>query len=103
MQALPAPGLALGIDPRQEYSEERVVAAPGSSAVLYTDGVIECRSNGELYGEERLDRFLAANAGLGAQKLADALLADCRAFAGGELDDDCAIVVLRVARDVSVG
>ena len=103
VRALPAPGLALGIDPGQEYPEERVVAAPDSSAVLYTDGVIECRSNGELYGEARLDRFLAANAGLDAQELADALLADCRAFAGGELDDDCAIVVLRVARDVSVG
>jgi serine phosphatase RsbU (regulator of sigma subunit) len=97
VEALPAPGLALGIDPGQEYPEERIAVPQGSSAVLYTDGVIECRSNGELYGEGRLDAFLAANAGLGAQELADALLADCRSFGGGELDDDCAIVVLRVA------
>ena len=32
--------------------------------------------------------------GLPAQELADALLADCRAY-GGELADDCAIVVLK--------
>jgi serine phosphatase RsbU (regulator of sigma subunit)/uncharacterized protein YigA (DUF484 family) len=96
VQALPSPGLALGIDPGQEYPEERIAVPPGSSAVLFTDGVIECRSNGELYGEGRLDAFLAANARLGAQELADALLADCRTFAGGELGDDCAIVCLQV-------
>jgi serine phosphatase RsbU (regulator of sigma subunit) len=58
--------------------------------------VIEARHDGELYGEERLDAFLAANAALGAQALADALVEDCRAFGGGALDDDCAVVCLRV-------
>jgi serine phosphatase RsbU (regulator of sigma subunit) len=99
VQALPGPGLALGIDAGQAYEEERISLPPGASVVLFTDGVIETRRDGDLYGEGRLDAFLAAavSAELGAQELADALVADCRAFGGGELDDDCAVVCLRLA------
>jgi len=39
--------------------------------------------------------MLAAEAGLPAEELARAVLADCRSFAGGELTDDCAVVVIR--------
>jgi serine phosphatase RsbU (regulator of sigma subunit)/uncharacterized protein YigA (DUF484 family) len=92
------PGLALGIEPGQEYPEERARLEPGSTVVLFTDGVIEARREGELYGEERLERFLAGRRGLGAQELAEAILADCRTFAGGGLGDDCAIVCLKLAR-----
>ena len=66
--------------------------------VLYTDGVVEARRGGELYGLERLDELLAGRRDLPAQELAAEILADCRAFAGGELGDDCAIVCLRLAR-----
>jgi serine phosphatase RsbU (regulator of sigma subunit) len=97
VRALPAPGLALGIEGAQSYEEERASVPPGASVVLFTDGVLETRHEGELYGEARLDAFLAANAGLEAQALADALVADVRAFGGGELDDDCAVVCLRLA------
>ena len=87
-------GLALGIAPDQTYDEAWVELEPGSSVVVYTDGVVEARRDGELYGLERLDAVLTSSAGGGAQALADAVVADCRAFAAGELDDDCAIVVI---------
>ena len=91
---LAAAGLALGIDVGQLYPEVREPFEPGSAVVLYTDGVVEARRGEELYGWERLDRFLAENRHLGAHELAQRLLDDCRSFAG-ELRDDCAIVVLR--------
>jgi serine phosphatase RsbU (regulator of sigma subunit) len=63
--------------------------------VLYTDGVLEARREGELYGHERLDRALAERASVAPAQLAQAVLDDCRAFARGELADDCAVVVVR--------
>jgi len=89
-------GLALGIDSDQEYDVAREELAPGTTVVLYTDGVIEARHDGELYGEERLDDLLQRSANLGPQELAEAVLADCKSFAGGELSDDCAVVCLRL-------
>ncbi len=93
-EPLAARGLALGIEAGQRYEEARVRLEPGATAVLYTDGLLEARRDGELYGERRLSEALAANAHLPAQELANTLLEDCRAFAG-ELADDCAIVVLK--------
>ena len=88
-------GLALGIDAPQTYEQVRAELPPGGSVVLYTDGVIESRQARELFGTERLDEVLAANAVQPAQAIADAVLAACRAFAGGDLPDDCAVVVIR--------
>jgi serine phosphatase RsbU (regulator of sigma subunit) len=67
----------------------------GGAVVLYTDGVIEARRAGELYGVERLDRLLAERRELPPAALARAVLDDCRTFARGELADDCAVVVVR--------
>jgi serine phosphatase RsbU (regulator of sigma subunit) len=88
-------GLALGVDDEQTYEASSGVLPPGAAVVLYTDGVIEARRGGELYGTERLDALLERRRDLGARELAHAIVADCRAFAGGELTDDCAIVVLK--------
>jgi serine phosphatase RsbU (regulator of sigma subunit) len=89
-------GLALGIAEQQDYPAEHVRLEPGDAAVLFTDGLLEARRDGELYGEERLDAALAANASLAAEPLAQAVVEDCRAFAG-ELADDCAVVVVKRA------
>ena len=88
-------GLALGIDGGQEYEEARVRLDPGDAIVLFTDGLLEARRDGELYGEQRLDAALAANAHLPAQALADTLLADCKAFAAASSVTTAPIVVLQ--------
>jgi len=93
-EGIEARGLALGIERAQHYEAARLRLEPGASIVLYTDGLPEARREGELYGETRLDAALVANAELPAQELAEALVQDCRAFAG-ELGDDLAIVVLK--------
>jgi serine phosphatase RsbU (regulator of sigma subunit) len=92
---LEASGLALGISPDQEYPEAREQLDPGSTIVLFTDGVIEARRDGELYGHERLDRFLSEHRELAAAELARAVVDDARAFSGGGLDDDSAVVVVK--------
>jgi serine phosphatase RsbU (regulator of sigma subunit) len=89
-------GLALGIDPEQTYDEVRERLEPGSLVVLYTDGVVEARgADGELWGHERLDRCLSEHRELPAAEVAERTIASCREFAGGDLEDDCAIVVVK--------
>ena len=97
VEAVCCGGLALGIAEAQEYESVRAELAPGGSVVLYTDGVIEARRDRELFGVERLDAVLAEHSGASAQTLAQAVLDACRAFSGGGLADDCAVVVIRRA------
>jgi serine phosphatase RsbU (regulator of sigma subunit) len=92
---LEAHGLVLGIDTGQEYAESHAELPPGASLVLYTDGVVEARRDGELYGDDRLDALLAERHDLPARALAAAVAEDARDFAGGDLSDDLAVVVIR--------
>jgi serine phosphatase RsbU (regulator of sigma subunit) len=87
-------GLALGIEAEQHYEPVSVTLETGAALCLYTDGLVEARQDGELYGDERLDRALAAGRELPAQELAEHIVADARAFAG-EPGDDYAVVVIR--------
>ncbi len=103
VRSLEVHGLVLGIEPGQRYEELREPLEPGATVVLYTDGVIEARREGELYGVERLDALLAEQHRLPAPELAQAVLEDCRSYAGGELADDCAVVVVRRRGDDGAG
>ncbi|TML55956.1 MAG: GAF domain-containing protein [Actinobacteria bacterium] len=87
-------GLALGVESGQRYETTRLRLEPGTAAVLFTDGLLEARRDGELYGEHRLDRALERHAELDAPELARALVEDCHAFAP-DLHDDLAVVVLK--------
>jgi serine phosphatase RsbU (regulator of sigma subunit) len=95
VRGLEATGIVLGIDEDQVYDEVSAELPPGAALVLYTDGVVEARRDGELYGFERLDALLAKRHDLPARALALAVTEDCRSFAGGELADDVAVVVIR--------
>jgi serine phosphatase RsbU (regulator of sigma subunit) len=95
VRPLCARGLVLGIDAGQTYDELVEVLAPGATLVLYTDGLVEARRGGELYGSERLDAVLAEHHEQPAEELARAVMQDCRAWSGGELADDCALVLIK--------
>jgi serine phosphatase RsbU (regulator of sigma subunit)/PAS domain-containing protein len=95
VEGLDATGIVLGVDAGQHYEEMHASVPVGGAIVLYTDGVIEARRDGELYGIERLDALLSEHRALPARDLAHAVVEDCRAFAGGELSDDCAVVVIK--------
>jgi serine phosphatase RsbU (regulator of sigma subunit) len=87
-------GLALGVESGQVYAEQEALLDRGGAIVVYTDGVVEARRDGELYGSERLAEVVAASHRRSAAEIADAVIADCRAFAG-DLADDCALVVIK--------
>jgi serine phosphatase RsbU (regulator of sigma subunit) len=95
VRPLEAHGIVLGIDGGQEYTPCYAGLPSGASLVVYTDGVVEARRDGELYGDARLDALLAERRELPARALAEAVAEDAREFAGGDLSDDLAVVVIR--------
>jgi serine phosphatase RsbU (regulator of sigma subunit) len=95
VRSLDCEGLALGIEGDQTYEQAAAELVPGAALVLYTDGVIEARRGEDLFGTDRLDAVLRAELAGSAQAIADGAVTACRTFAGGELSDDCAIVVLK--------
>ncbi len=88
-------GLALGIEAPQTYEQVRAELPPGAAVVIFTDGVVEARQGSDLFGIERLDAVLAEWHDRPAQEIAEAAISACRLHAGGNLTDDCAIVVIR--------
>jgi sigma-B regulation protein RsbU (phosphoserine phosphatase) len=56
------PGLVLGAMPMAKYKAGEIALEPGDALYLYTDGVTEqIDPHGELFGEERLQAFLAGS------------------------------------------
>ena len=50
-----AHGLPLGVYANKKYTEDKLTLKEGDSILLYTDGVIDCKDNGDqIYGVERL-------------------------------------------------
>ncbi len=88
-------GVPLGSFDR-DYVDAHVTLAPGHGLVLYTDGVIEARRSGELFGEGRLLATVARLCDGGPQELAEGLRAAVIAFAG-RLNDDLEVLALRFA------
>jgi serine phosphatase RsbU (regulator of sigma subunit) len=94
VEELVVSGLALGVEPNQAYAEGFATLERGGALVVYTDGVIEARRDGEFYGTERIVDVVRASLELPAADIARAVIEDCRAFAG-DLADDCALVVIK--------
>lgn len=91
--------LPLGFGRREHYEQHRLDLNAGDIVCLYSDGITEARSaDGELFGEERLKRFLIENSELDGGALADGLEEAVKAFSdpGKPISDDVTFVLVRV-------
>jgi PAS domain S-box-containing protein len=86
----------LGIFTDASWNTSEVTLAPGDMLLMYTDGVIEARRDGEFFGEDRLKRLLA-RARRPAEELPDYVLKRVIAFARGVLNDDVAVLALSLS------
>jgi anti-sigma regulatory factor (Ser/Thr protein kinase) len=85
--------LPLGVDADVAVSAGEIVLEPGSTLVLYTDGLIERRDRPLDVGLEQL-RLAVERCGGDAEEVVDAVLAEM--FATDERGDDVAVVALRL-------
>lgn len=86
---------AIGIIENYTYDEDTIVMNPGNFLVAYTDGVIEARSDGEFFGDERLVATLLEHINESPQKIADSIINATLEFSHGRLADDIALLVVR--------
>ena len=87
-------GLPLGIDENTTYRDHTLPLGPGSALLAFTDGVVEARRSGELFGERRVRDAAAEAASAGMQELVTAVHRAAKEFAGA-LQDDTVLLALR--------
>jgi serine phosphatase RsbU (regulator of sigma subunit) len=96
--ALTRTGLPLGILEEEVWGERTVQLDPGSTLVLYTDGVTDVENaRGEFFAEERLRKVLQAQREGTAQEILDAVRRALGDFAGDApraRNDDITLMVL---------
>jgi serine phosphatase RsbU (regulator of sigma subunit) len=82
----------------QTYSYGELELAPGDLVFAHTDGLIEARRAGEMYGAARLARFVAgAASGHAPKDLVRAVHDEVTGWADGISDDAVALALRRTA------
>ena len=88
----------LGVFADVQYSEFSTKLCLGDTLVLYTDGLVEARHEGELFGEERAGAVLDTVYSAPTRDMVEALLAAASEFSKHKLTDDIAVVAIRFIR-----
>jgi len=83
----------LGVFAGSEWKASEAELGVDDRLVLYTDGVIEARRNGDFFGDQRLETLIR-EAQVPVEQLPDRVLDEVLAFSGGSLKDDVAVLVL---------
>ena len=79
------------------YEEKEIALEPGDRLVLFTDGVSEAGSlAGEMFGEERIEALATSAGEASAETLQQSIVDAATSCAGGEVEDDLTLVVVRV-------
>lgn len=92
---LPPTGPIMGAFLEARFEQAETWLGSGDVLLLYTDGVIEARSGGELYGEQRLHELLTGFPSRTPDAVLNAVIADVTRFSAGELRDDVAVLAIQ--------
>jgi sigma-B regulation protein RsbU (phosphoserine phosphatase) len=94
-------GVPLGLMENIVIDQRSVVLSPGTTLLMYTDGMLDCRNaNGEPFGLERIKQTLGGLVDLNAQRVCDLLFETLKNYQdGAKQDDDVALVAVHVANE----
>ena len=90
------PGMSLGLWDIITLDERSIELKPGSTLLLFTDGMTDCRDpKGVTFGLDRIKETLAALVGCSAQEICDRLFDALKAYQdGAPQDDDVTLVAI---------
>ena len=88
-------GPLLMLDPKATYFSREIPMVSGDLVVMYTDGLAEARSGGQMFGENRIIRSVERDLNAAPDVLCKSLLDAAKDFAGGSIGDDTAIMAIR--------
>jgi PAS domain S-box-containing protein len=94
------PGTLVGVAETINAFEDETDLGPDDTIVVWTDGVVEQRVNGELFGEGRLRDVIAAwSPRSGSAQLIEDVLESLERFGGGAgKEDDRALLIVRAMK-----
>jgi sigma-B regulation protein RsbU (phosphoserine phosphatase) len=95
MHALRSTGPLLTLDPHGSYHSRERSLLVGDVILMYTDGLAEARSGGQIFGEDRIAAAIRRDPGRETTALCKDLLEAARDFASEPLTDDVAILAIR--------
>jgi sigma-B regulation protein RsbU (phosphoserine phosphatase) len=92
-----SPGMALGLWDTITLDERAIRLPPGSTLLLFTDGMTDCRdAHGDDFGLERIKTTLGGLSNINAQQVCDHLLGTLINYQdGSKQDDDVTLVAIR--------
>jgi len=96
-------GLCLGMFPSENYEAGSVSLDQEDIAVLYTDGITECRNeDNKEFNERRFIKLIKENSNCSAKELLDRIFREVDLFTQGteQMDDMTLVVIKRVASKI---
>jgi serine phosphatase RsbU (regulator of sigma subunit)/pSer/pThr/pTyr-binding forkhead associated (FHA) protein len=96
-------GLCLGMFPSEKYEAGSVTLDRGDLAVLYTDGITECRNeDNKEFGERRFVNIIKKNSKCSAEELLDRIFKELDVFTQevDQMDDITLVIIKRMATKI---
>jgi len=93
---LPVTGPLVGVLDGPTFSDEGVTLEPGTTLFMCSDGVLEARRQGEVFGDHRLEALLSALSGDEPEALLERVEHEVLRFVDDRPQDDIALFALRV-------
>lgn len=88
-------GTALALFDDPQLSDTTAELTTGELLCAFTDGLVEARRGGEMFGTDRVAQVLQQHGHLPIDQIATMLTAAVRDFHGQQLPDDLAVLILR--------
>lgn len=91
-------GTALGVIEEYDYTSRKMEFLPGDALLMYTDGATEARRGSEFLGIDGLEEIFCSVGNMKAPDIVTNVNAKLRAYSGGALHDDVALLVVKHRR-----